>query len=96
MENNYDVKREPYRPMPVPKKPMEQPSGYSRMELVEPYLYEALRCLCGRKVCVTTTCGKYRGQLLKVKRDHLVICEGQCVCYIRLQTVCMIMPEPKC
>lgn len=105
MENNIDVKREKYKPMPMPMpvpvplpaKPIMEKRYYSKqVEIVEPCVYAALKNLRGQKVCVTTTCGKYRGQLLKVKPDHIVICEGRCVHFIRCALIVAVTPEPKC
>lgn len=103
MENNVDVKREPFRPMPVPMPlPMptrpivDRPIDYKKVEIVEPCVHAALKSLRGQKVCIITTNGKYRGQLLKVKRDHCVIAEGRCVTFVRLMMIVAVTPEPKC
>lgn len=67
-----------------------------KVEIIEPCVYKALKMLRGQRVCISTTCGKYRGTLVKVKKDHVVIDDCRCIHFIRTSEIVAVTPEPKC
>ncbi len=65
-----------------------------KVSLVEPYVFETLRSIIGKRVIVDTVRGTVQGNLIDVKPDHVVIKElkDDDPTFVRLQQIVFIMP----
>ncbi|ANE48892.1 hypothetical protein SY83_12580 [Paenibacillus swuensis] len=62
---------------------------------IDPYVYQTLQTVVGKKLVVDTPRGTVRGLLADVKPDHIVIkaVDSDSTFFIRIQQIIWIMPE---
>ena len=65
----------------------------TRRQVEEPYVYEALTSLVGKRIVLDTTRGSVSGTLIDAKPDHVVIQEYDSTFYVRIKEIVWIMPE---
>ncbi|MGA4719810.1 YuzF family protein [Fictibacillus nanhaiensis] len=72
-----------------------QINQYGPMEVIviEPFVYEALRSLVGKRAVLDTTRGSVSGIVIDAKPDHVVIQEQDSRFFVRLREIVWIMPE---
>lgn len=72
-----------------------QINQYGPMEVIviEPFVYEALRSLVGKRAVLDTTRGSVSGIVIDAKPDHVVIQEHDSRFFVRLREIVWIMPE---
>lgn len=61
--------------------------------LVEPYLYETLRSLIGKRVVIDTSRGPVNGTITDAKPDHVVVQEYNSTFFVRICEIIWVMPE---
>lgn len=61
-------------------------------KLTDPYVYQALTGLTGKKVIVQTAKGSVQGPLQDVKPDHIVVNMGGAPFFIRTQQIVWVSP----
>jgi len=61
--------------------------------VVEPYVYEAVTSLVGRRAVIDTARGTISGMIVDAKPDHVVVQEYDSTFFIRLCEVIWIMPD---
>ncbi|GAA0371173.1 YuzF family protein [Bacillus horti] len=59
---------------------------------IDPYVYQALQSLKGKKVVVETVRGSVRGNVQDVKPDHVVVQAHGSSFYIRTAQIVWVMP----
>lgn len=60
---------------------------------IEPFVYEALRSLKGKRTVLDTTRGSVSGMVVDAKPDHVVIQEYDSTFFVRIREIVWIMPE---
>ncbi len=60
---------------------------------LEPYVYQALCSLVGKRAVIDTTRGPVNGIVIDAKPDHVVIQERNSTFFVRLCEIVWIMPE---
>ncbi|OZM56805.1 hypothetical protein CIB95_10385 [Lottiidibacillus patelloidae] len=68
-------------------------NGPMQFVLVEPFVYEALRSLIGKRVVIDTSRGPVSGNIADAKPDHVVIKEYDSTFLVRTSEIIWIMPE---
>ncbi|RSK29454.1 DUF2642 domain-containing protein [Bacillus sp. HMF5848] len=74
---------------------MNMPSMPQPMQVmvVEPFVYQALMSLKGKRVVLDTTRGPVNGIVVDAKPDHVVIQERDSTFFVRTCEIIWIMPE---
>ena len=73
--------------------PQITPNGPMQVIAMEPFVYEALRSLIGKRAVLDTTRGSVSGMVVDAKLDHVVIQEHDSTFFVRLREIVWIMPE---
>ncbi|MEK3857483.1 DUF2642 domain-containing protein [Cytobacillus sp. FSL H8-0458] len=73
--------------------PQTTQNGPMQVIAREPFVYEALRSLKGKRAVLDTTCGSVSGVVVDAKLDHVVIQEYDSTFFVRLREIVWIMPE---
>ncbi|RZT21635.1 YuzF family protein [Fictibacillus sp. BK138] len=73
--------------------PQVPQNGPMQVIVIEPFVYEALRGLIGKRAVLDTTRGSVSGMVVDAKPDHVVIQEHDSTFYVRLCEIVWIMPE---
>jgi hypothetical protein len=68
-------------------------NGPMQVIVIEPFVYEALRSLIGKRAVLDTTRGSVSGIVVDARLDHVVIQEHDSTFYVRLREIVWIMPE---
>jgi hypothetical protein len=68
-------------------------NGPMQVIVIEPFVYESLRSLIGKRVVLDTTRGSVSGMVVDAKLDHVVIQEHDSTFFVRLREIVWIMPE---
>jgi hypothetical protein len=68
-------------------------NGPMQVIVIEPFVYEALRSLIGKRAVLDTTRGSVSGMVVDAKLDHVVIKEHDSTFFVRLSEIVWIMPE---
>lgn len=68
-------------------------NGPMQIIVLEPFVYEALRSLIGKRAVLDTTRGSVSGMVVDAKLDHVVIQEHDSTFFVRLREIVWIMPE---
>ncbi|MDQ0246730.1 ferredoxin-fold anticodon binding domain-containing protein [Bacillus fengqiuensis] len=63
------------------------------VSVVDPYVYETLQTVIGKRVVIETVRGNVTGNLNDVKPDHVVIKEKDSTFFVRIQQIVWIMPD---
>ncbi|WP_260471947.1 YuzF family protein [Bacillus sp. HMF5848] len=82
-------------PTAVSPSQMNMPSMPQPMQVmvVEPFVYQALMSLKGKRVVLDTTRGPVNGIVVDAKPDHVVIQERDSTFFVRTCEIIWIMPE---
>lgn len=70
-----------------------QENSLQMVTLVDPYVYQTLQTVLGKKLVVQTTEGSIHGQLIDVKPDHIVVDVSGSSFFIRIQSIVWVMPQ---
>jgi hypothetical protein len=73
--------------------PQMTPTGPTQVMVVEPFVYEALQSLTGKRVVLDTSRGSVSGTVADAKMDHVVIQERDSTFFVRTCEIVWIMPE---
>ncbi|MCQ6274752.1 YuzF family protein [Bacillus sp. V3B] len=73
--------------------PQMTQNGPMQVVVVEPFVYEALRSLIGKRAVLDTTRGSVSGTVVDAKVDHVVIQEHDSIFFVRISEIVWIMPE---
>lgn len=73
--------------------PQTTQNGPMQVIAIEPFVYEALRSLKGKRAVLDTTRGSVSGMVVDAKPDHVVIQEYDSTFFVRIREIVWIMPE---
>ena len=68
-------------------------NGPMQVMVIEPFVYEALRSLIGKRAVIDTQRGSVSGMVVDAKPDHVVMQEHNSKFFVRLNEIVWIMPE---
>ncbi|MGM0778945.1 MAG: YuzF family protein [Bacillota bacterium] len=68
-------------------------NGPMQVIAIEPFVYEVLRSLKGKRAVLDTTRGSVSGMVVDAKPDHVVIQEYDSTFFVRIREIVWIMPE---
>jgi hypothetical protein len=63
------------------------------ISVVDPYVYETLQKIIGKRLVIETVRGNVTGNLKDVKPDHVVMKEKDSTFFVRIQQIVWIMPD---
>ncbi len=81
----------PFRAKEVVEHMHEQQS--SMLSWIDPYVYQTLLSIQGKRIVVETTRGSLRGRLQTVMPDHIVIEVNQVPFFVRTQQIVWVSPS---
>ncbi|WHY34204.1 YuzF family protein [Cytobacillus firmus] len=73
--------------------PQTTQNGPMQVIAIEPFVYEALRSLKGKRAVLDTTRGSVSGMVVDAKPDYVVIQEYDSTFFVRIREIVWIMPE---